>query len=220
MKTEERILQTAFTLFLRDGFADVSTNEIIRKADTTKGGFYYCFKSREDLVHRVITSYIMPYYQEPIVAMQEAWETKCPDVSTKKLLWDAYFAPQRFIQYQKTIGMEITFRDFYFLLYEGMKKFPEVQQCFAENTRQREDCLRRILERGKERKEITADFDMSACVMMTLAMQDGILALKVLDEHIDDEEKYHYIEEQIWKEIAAQDRYLKYLHGGANNAVS
>ncbi len=220
MKTEEHILQTAFSLFLRAGFADVSTNEIIRKAGTTKGGFYYCFKSREDLVHQVIAAYIIPYYQEPVAAMHLAWEAKRPDVSTKKLLWDAYFAPQRFIQYQKHIGMDIIFRDFYFLLYEGMKKFPQVQQCFAENTRQREDCLRRILERGKERKEITDDLDISACVMMTLAMQDGILALKVLDEHIDDEEKYRYIEEQIWREIAVQDLYIKYLHGGANNAVS
>lgn len=50
MKTELNILQTAFRLFLGKGFSDISTNEIIREAGTTKGGFYYCFKSREDLV--------------------------------------------------------------------------------------------------------------------------------------------------------------------------
>lgn len=62
--------------------------------------------------------------------------------------------------------------------------------------------------------------DIESCVMMTLAMQDGILALKVLDETIDDEEKYRYMEEQLWRDIAAQDIYLKYLHGGVNSAVS
>ena len=142
------------------------------------------------------------------------------DVSTKTLLWNAYFAPQRFSLYRQHIGMEIAFRDFYFLLYEGMKKYDLVQQCFAENTRERERCLRRILERGKQRKEIAEDLDISGCVMMTLAMQDGIQALKVLDEQIDDEEKYRYIEEQIWREIAVQDVYLKQLHGGVNSAVS
>ena len=50
MKTELNILQTAFRLFLGKGFSDISTNEIIREAGTTKGGFYYCFNSREDLV--------------------------------------------------------------------------------------------------------------------------------------------------------------------------
>ncbi|MEI3523183.1 MAG: hypothetical protein V8Q36_03145 [Anaerotignum sp.] len=43
--------------------------------------------------------------------------------------------------------------------------------------------------------------DIESCVMMTLAMQDGILALKVLDETIDDEEKYRYMEEQLWRTL-------------------
>ena len=55
MKTELNILQTAFRLFLGKGFSDISTNEIIREAGATKGGFYYCFKSREDLAHLIKT---------------------------------------------------------------------------------------------------------------------------------------------------------------------
>ena len=220
MKTEQHILQTAFRLFLGKGFSDISTNEIIREAGTTKGGFYYCFKSREDLVNQVIETYLLPYYLQPITVMHQAWENKRADVSTKTLLWEAFFAPQRFRQYQEFVGMDIAFRDFYFLLYEGMKKYEEVQRYFAENTKEREICLRRILERGKERKEIAAEVDIDSCVMMTLAMQDGILALKVLDDSIDDEEKYSRMEEQIWRDIAAQDAYLKYLHGGVNSAVS
>ena len=220
MKTEQHILQTAFRLFLGKGFSDISTNEIIREAGTTKGGFYYCFKSREDLVNQVIETYLLPYYLQPITVMHQAWENKRADVSTKTLLWEAFFAPQRFRQYQEFVGMDIAFRDFYFLLYEGMKKYEEVQRYFAENTKEREICLRRILERGKERKEIAAEVDIDSGVMLTLAMQDGRLALKVLDDSIDDEEKYRRMEEQIWRDIAAQDAYLKYLHGGVNSAVS
>ena len=220
MKTELNILQTAFRLFLGEGFSDISTNEIIREAGTTKGGFYYCFKSREDLVGKVIETYLRPYYLQPLEEMRQAWENKRADVSTKTLLWDAFFAPQRFRRFQENIGMDIAFRDFYFLLYEGMKKYEEVQSYFAQNTEERKRVLRRILERGKERKEIAADVDIESCVMMTLARQDGILALKVLDETIDDEEKYRYMEEQLWRDIAAQDIYLKYLHGGVNSAVS
>ena len=125
MKTELNILQTAFRLFLGKGFSDISTNEIIREAGTTKGGFYYCFKSREDLVVKVIETYLRPYYLQPLEEMRQAWENKHPDVSTKTLLWDAFFAPQRFRRFQENIGMDIAFRDFYFLLYEGMKKYEE-----------------------------------------------------------------------------------------------
>lgn len=87
MKTELNILQTAFRLFLGKGFSDISTNEIIREAGTTKGGFYYCFKSREDLVVKVIETYLRPYYLQPLEEMRQAWENKHPDVSTKTLLW-------------------------------------------------------------------------------------------------------------------------------------
>lgn len=47
MKTENEILEIAFLLFLEKGFSEVSTNELIRAAGLTKGGFYYSFKSRE-----------------------------------------------------------------------------------------------------------------------------------------------------------------------------
>ena len=175
-------------------------------------------EQRTEMVKRAIAS--NPHFELSLEEMRQAWENKHPDVSTKTLLWDAFFAPQRFRRFQENIGMDIAFRDFYFLLYEGMKKYEEVQSYFAQNTEERKRILRRILERGKERKEIAADVDIESCVMMTLAMQDGILALKVLDETIDDEEKYRYMEEQLWRDIAVQDIYLKYLHGGVNSAVS
>ena len=54
---------------------------------------------------------------------------------------------------------------------------------------------------------------------MILAMQDGILALKVLDDNIDDEEKYKHIQKQLWKDISA-DSYEKYRDGGVTSAVS
>ena len=54
MKTEHEILEMAFAMFLEKGFSEVSTNELIREAGLTKGGFYYCFKSREDLDQRVV----------------------------------------------------------------------------------------------------------------------------------------------------------------------
>ena len=54
MKTENEILEIAFLLFLEKGFSEVSTNELIRAAGLTKGGFYYSFKSRDDLVQQVL----------------------------------------------------------------------------------------------------------------------------------------------------------------------
>lgn len=223
MKTENEILEKAFDLFLKKGFSESSTNEIIREAGLTKGGFYYSFKSREDLVQRVIEKYIKTYFQSPLREMEQCWEelrkAKKKDFPTEALLWNGFFRPLRFESYRQAIGREdIAFRDFFFLLYEGMKKFPEVAALSQEHAAKKESCLRRILERGQARGEIRRDIDLESHITMILAMQDGILALKVLDDGIDDEEKYSKIQKQVWAEISASKRQEGY--GGVASAVS
>lgn len=223
MKTENEILEKAFDLFLKKGFSESSTNEIIREAGLTKGGFYYSFKSREDLVQRVIEKYIKTYYLHPLWEMEQCWEDMRKagrkNFPTETLLWEGFFGPLRFENYRREIGRaDIVFRDFYFLLYEGMKKFPEVTALSQEQAAKKEECLRRILERGQARGEIRRDIDLESHITMILAMQDGILALKVLDDGIDDEEKYKRIQKQVLAEISVSREQEGY--GGVASAVS
>ena len=181
MKTENEILEIAFLLFLEKGFSEVSTNELIRAAGLTKGGFYYSFKSRDDLDQQVVEKYIRPFFSR---------QTE-----------------------------EIAFRNFYFLLYEGRKKFPEVEEYFKEFNKKKSRLLYGILERGQKRGEILKSIDLENYVTMILAMQDGILALRVLDETIDEEEKYTKIQYQMWKEISTA-KMQNYEDGGVTSAVS
>lgn len=219
MKTEHEILEMAFAMFLEKGFSEVSTNELIREAGLTKGGFYYYFKSREDLDQRVVEKYIHPFFAKPVEKMQEVWGGKRQDVPTGELLWNCFFMPQRFVNFQNAIGREVAFRNFYFLLYESMKKFPEVITYSQEFSEKRGEFLYRILERGQKRGEVVKNIDLGNYVTMILAMQDGILALKVLDDGIDDEEKYKNIQTQMWRDISAEG-IEKYRDGGVTSAVS
>lgn len=219
MKTEHEILEMAFDMFLEKGFSEVSTNEIIREAGLTKGGFYYYFKSREDLDQRVVERFIHPFFTKPVEKMQEVWNGKKQDIPTGELLWHGFFMPQRFVNFQKAVDKDVAFRNFYFLLYESMKKFPEVNDYFKGFNTKRGEMLHRILERGQMRGEITKEIDLENYVTMILAMQDGILALKVLDDGIDDEEKYKNIQKQMWRDISTES-IEKYRDGGVKSAVS
>ncbi|WP_458406687.1 TetR/AcrR family transcriptional regulator [Anaerotignum sp.] len=219
MKTENEILEMAFAMFLEKGFSEVSTNELIREAGLTKGGFYYSFKSRDDLDQKVVEKYIHPFFTNPVEKMQEAWEGKKQDAPTGELIWNGFFMPQRFANFQNAIGKEVAFRNFYFLLYESMKKFPEVIAYSQEFSEKRGKCLHRILERGQKRGEVVKNINLENYVTMILAMQDGIFALKVLDEGIDDEEKYKNIQMQMWKDISTEGT-EKYRDGGVTSAVS
>lgn len=219
MKTENEILEMVFAMFLEKGFSEISTNEIIREAGLTKGGFYYSFKSREDLDRRVIEKYIHPYFVCPAEEMQKAWEASRKDSTTGELLWNCFFQPQRFANYQARIGKEISFRNFHFLIYEGMKKFHEVEEYYKAFNIMKGEMLHQILRRGQMRGEVTKNLDLDNYVTMILAMQDGILALKMLDDSIDDEEKYKKIQYQMWKDIST-DGNSNYTDGGVTSAVS
>ena len=219
MKTENEILEMAFAMFLEKGFSEISTNELIRAAGLTKGGFYYSFKSREDLDQRVIERYIHPFFSQPLEEMEKMWEASKKDAPTGKLLWYGFFQPQRFSNYQEKIGKKIAFRNFYFLIYEGMKKFPEVAEYYKDFNARKGQILKRILERGQIRGEITKNIYLENYITMILAMQDGILALKVLDDDIDDEEKYEKIQYQMWKDISTEE-IKNYMDGGVTSAVS
>ena len=219
MKTECEILEMAFELFLEKGFSEVSTNELIREAGLTKGGFYYCFKSREELDQKVVEKYIRPFFTKPAEKMQEIWEGKKQDIPTEELLWNCFFMPQRFVNVQNALGKDISFRNYYFLLYESMKKFPEVGNYFKDLNEKKSEMLHCILDRGQKRGEVAKDIDLEDCITMILAMQDGILALKVLDDNIDDEEKYKNIQKQMWRDLSAESM-KKYGDGGVTSAVS
>lgn len=218
MKTENEILEMAFHLFLEKGFSEVSTNELIRAAGLTKGGFYYSFKSREDLDHRVIEKYLKRFFSLQAEGMQQVWENN-RDIPTEELLWKGFFQPMKFSNYQQNIGAEIHFRSFYFLLYESMKKFPDVLGAFQANAGQKEAYLRRILERGQQRGEVRRDIDLQDTITNIITMQGGIQALMVLDDKINDGEKYQYIMKQMWGSIAAQ-KPDAYRDGGVTSAVS
>lgn len=218
MKTENEILEMAFYMFLEKGFSAVSTNELIREAGLTKGGFYYSFKSREDLDQRVIEKYLKRFFSLQAEGMQQVWEDS-RDIPTEELLWKGFFQPMEFSNYQENIGAEIHFRSFYFLLYESMKKFPDVLGAFQANAGQKEVCLRRILERGQQRGEIRRDIDLQDTITNIITMQGGIQALMVLDDKINDDEKYQYIMKQMWGGIAAQKPDV-YRDGGVTSAVS
>lgn len=67
MKQEERadlrqeILDAAWELFDKNGYEKTTVNEIIKKANTSKGGFYYYFKAKEELLNSLYSIFDREY---------------------------------------------------------------------------------------------------------------------------------------------------------------
>jgi TetR/AcrR family transcriptional repressor of nem operon len=66
-KTRERIVLAAMELFRKHGFHNTSLAQILRSASITKGGFYFHFKSKEELGFGVL-ELAKDFWMENVVA--------------------------------------------------------------------------------------------------------------------------------------------------------
>jgi len=62
MSLKDKIIESAYQLFSTKGFEKTTITDIVKASDSSKGGFYHHFSSKEDIV-----SYIMNRYVEDIV---------------------------------------------------------------------------------------------------------------------------------------------------------
>ena len=199
---KENILEIAFQLFLKNGFAEVSTNEIIREANVTKGCFYHYFKSKEELIYDVIVMYLYPYLESPIKALEE----KNNQLDILQSIHFCYtFMPKLVIETKQNIS----FRQIQFLIYEGIKKYVYLAKKSCECSRKQRFLLKELLERGKKEGIVSSKIDTDTYATTMIALRDGMIALHILDNSIDTKEKWESTFQEIWKEIkvTSQDEY-------------
>lgn len=55
--SREHILKTAFILFLKKNYKEVTLKEIVERSGLSKGAFYHYFPSKEKLFHEIVDSF-------------------------------------------------------------------------------------------------------------------------------------------------------------------
>ncbi len=202
MNTKDFILKKAFQLFLEKGFSEVSVNDIIGAAGVTKGGFYHYFKSKDMLIEEVIYKYICPFFMAPVESMKTEL-LKEKDLESKFRFY--FFNVHRICvpdSLKEVIG-DVDLRQFYFLVYEGMKRYRCLSEARKEIYNEKIRLFQDILEEGKEKGFLAADLDTHEWAVIINSIKDGIISLNLLDETIDIDEKCRISFEQILNEIRA-----------------
>src|SRR6476660_3260857 len=93
-QTRKRIIQSARRLFNRNGFADVSIDEIMGAAGLTRGGFYKHFTGKENLYEAAVQQFICADRPEP-------WQARYVDptasgAALSRMIVDAYLSRDHF----------------------------------------------------------------------------------------------------------------------------
>lgn len=94
--TQERILDTAASLFGAKGFYAVSTTDIAREAGVNKALIFYYFSSKEDLYHAVIKSRL-EIFKRRIEELSENTEPGLPMIETFVRAHIAFFGENQMI---------------------------------------------------------------------------------------------------------------------------
>ena len=93
-RTRTRIVESARRLFNRNGFAEVSIDEIMGEAGLTRGGFYKHFSAKEDVYQAAVLQFAC-------AAQPEAWQARHIDpaargVALARMIVEAYLSRDHF----------------------------------------------------------------------------------------------------------------------------
>ena len=89
-ETRTRIIQSARRLFNRNGFADVTIDEIMGEAGLTRGGFYKHFAAKEDLYQAAVLQFICNDMPEPW--QREHVDPDARGTALARMIVDAYLS--------------------------------------------------------------------------------------------------------------------------------
>jgi AcrR family transcriptional regulator len=203
METKVRIMETAFKLFLKKGFADVSLNEIIRESDITTGGFYYHFNSKDTLLVEVINKYIFNYFSSTIEQMKECKGTPKQILKTVILLLvgdDSVINETT----QLCEGAEkIDYRTLHLLLFEGVQKYDIISEHYTEFYYNLFEFIKDVINDGISQGVIREDIDSTEISLTIETVMVGTVLMWIGMPAISLEKRMEANMEQVWSSIKA-----------------
>ena len=178
-ETANRILRQAMRIFLEKGYHGTSIDDITRAAKLTKGALYWHFRSKEDLLKRIIQEYEGRFLDGMIQAVNEVKGSILRKIE-KYFRYNAAFAysnRELCVSFDTLAaelvgahhGVEIEFRR----IYKKYQKF-----------------LSNLIVQGKKEKVFKKEIDANLTALVTIAFHVGILLQWSMNKDEIDGEAY------------------------------
>ena len=155
----QKIIDTAWELFYKNGYENTTVNDIIREVGTSKGGFYYYFKAKEDLLNSLYSVFDREYekFYENMDQNQESL------VKLKQL--------RQYVSYfiEANVSAELLAA-----LYQSQLA-KKSQDCFLNPNRYYIKIVKEIIKEGQEKGEIRADISADELTHDVLLLERGII---------------------------------------------
>lgn len=159
MDLRKEILEAAWKLFQEKGYTATTVNEIIEHAHTSKGGFYYYFKAKDELLNSLYHFFDREYQK-----YYESMDQSQNHILQLKLLNQYVFY---FIEGNVKVDLLAS-------LYQS--QLAEKQQTnFLDPERYYLKLVRKLILEGQEKGEIRTDISADELVKHILLVERGII---------------------------------------------
>ncbi len=168
MELKERIIHESLKLFSLKGFSSTSISDILVAAQTSKGGFYNHFKSKEDLLLSVLSEARKVWRAQNLVGLDELDK---PVAKVKRLLENYR---DRYLKDQEALPGGCIFVT---LSVELDDQQPHLARELTEGFERLKRMLNHLLKQGKESGELRAEVNTETVTEMIFA---GMLGASIL----------------------------------------
>ena len=164
--TANKILFSGIKLFVERGYHGTSIDGITRAAGVTKGAFYWHFKSKEELLKRVIKEFEKRYVDGLISTVQKVNGGPAEKLD-EYIRYSAAFAynNRELVVSFTTLSAELL----------GATPHHEVESDIRRVYKKHQDFLSRLIESGKENNVFKKESDSELVALVIMAFHDGVL---------------------------------------------
>ena len=156
---KQQIIETAWGLFWEKGYEKTTVNDIIEAVGTSKGGFYYHFSAKEDLLNALYSVFDREYKK-----FYENMDKALPSLVQLKLL-------SQYVSY--FIEGNVS-SDLLAALYQS-QLVKKCQECFLSPDRYYIRLVKKIIAEGQEKEEIRRDISVEDLSHHVLVLERGII---------------------------------------------
>lgn len=159
MNTRDRILETAFKLFLVKGFDNVSTTEIQKESNVTTGTFYYYFGSKDALLVEVIDKYIFSYFNRTLNKIKDCKGTPKERLKAVVLQIVGYDSSTNKVTKLDETSETIDYRNLHLLYLGSIQNYEIIEEHYKEFHLSLIKFIKELIDEEKAQGEIKKDVD-------------------------------------------------------------
>ncbi len=177
-RTENRIIEAALQLFVRNGYHGTSVNDITHKIGLSKGALYAHFSSKGELLLRIIDEFQSRF----IGGMAEELATasgSALDHLNRVITFNSRFAVEN-----QDLCVFLTF------LTNELKADVDFEPALKETYRRYQKIIGELMRLGVRQGQFKKELDPDTAALTFMALHDGVLHQWVLNRNYLDGEQY------------------------------